>query len=320
MLTEINKITDLKERFIIKRKELLASGVDSEQKKLLKQLLDRVIAKLDTKDANIVNSDDNMAVIASIDKLFKDYEANIGRLMNGVIGDYTQLLSFNEQYYAQFNKALFASVKKNVESAMYNRIGYNGKTFEKDGFIDSFIKDKTIARSVKQTVLSSVLNGAPLTNLVKTLSDTITGTETSSGILESHFRTYIYDTYSQFDAETGNQFAVQLDLNYAIYSGGLVDHSRPFCIVRNGKSFTREEVNVFGSGKDEYWKYYKGDVKAGGYTNHSQGEFQGKNKDYIPERDRGGYNCGHILNWVDYATAKRIRADIPKSTSDKAKK
>ncbi len=307
MLNKLTEISLLKEKFINERKEILASNVSALQKKLYTRLLDKLIAELDTADGNLKNTNKNINAASLVDKVFKDFETDLSKLMQTVTADYSNLIGLNEQYFRNFNNALFASVKTNVNKAMRARVGYSSAGFEKDGFIDSFIKDKTLARTIKQTVLSGVLNGTPLKELSKTLNATINGTDKASGILETHFKTYVYDTYSQFDAETGNQFSVQLDLNYALYAGGLVDASRPFCIERNGKAFTREEVQKFGTSADKF----------GGYTNKSKGEFAGKNKNYIPERDRGGYNCGHLYNWVSYTIAKSKRPDIPKSIYDK---
>lgn len=309
MLNKLTEISLLKEKFINERKEVLASDVSALQKKLYTKLFDKLIAALDTEQGRLVNSNKNINVASVVDKVFKDFETDLSKTMQGVTGDYTKLIGFNAQYFQQFNTALFSSVKQSVTASMQARAGFTSKGFEKDGFIDSFIKDKSVARTVKNTVLSAVLNGTKVSDLTKTLSATIKGTDKTAGALDNHFRTYVYDTYSQFDAETGNQFAVQIELNYGVYAGGLVEHSREFCIVRNGKAFTREEIKAFGTPRDAF----------GGYTNKSKGEFAGKNKDYIPERDRGGYNCGHILNWCSYTIAKSIRSDIPKSIYDKQK-
>lgn len=307
MLNKLTEISLLKEKFINERKKVLSSQVSELQKNLYIRLFDRLIAQLDAAEGKLENTPDNIRKAAIVDKVFKDFETDMERVMKTVVSDYNSLLGYNIKYYSKFNVALFKTVQNRVEKSMLARVGYSSDGFQKDGFIDSFIKDKSVARTVKNTVLSSVLNGAPLKTLQKSLADTITGTQTSSGVLENHFKTYIYDTYSQFDSESGNQFAIQLDLNYAIYAGGLVDASRPFCIERNDKAFTREEVERFGTSKDKF----------GGYTNKAKGEFAGKNKDYIPERDRGGYNCGHIYNWVSLAIAKSKRPDISVSKYDK---
>lgn len=312
MLNKLTELSLLKEKFIQERKDVLASDVSALQKKLYIKLFDKLIAALDTEKGNVINSDKNINLSSAVDKIFKDFENDLTALMQKVTGDYTRLIGFNQQYFASFNTALFSSVKKNVTDAMQARAGFNSKGFEKDGFIDSFIKDKKIARTVKQTVLNAVLSGTKLSDLTKTLSATITGNTKTAGALETHFSTYIYDSYSLFDRGTGNEFAVQLQLNYGIYAGGLVERSRDFCIVRNGKAFTREEIKRFGTPADTY----------GGYTDKSKGEFAGKwsvaqGRVYVPETDLGCNRCGHIMNWCSYTIAKSIRPDIPKSIYDK---
>lgn len=312
MLNKLTEISLLKEKFINERRDVLTSDISAAQKKLYKKLFDRLIDALETEEGKILNNKKNVSITATVDKIFKEFEIDLSNLMKGVTGDYNSILGYHQKYFSEFNSSLFATVKKEVTNAMYARVGLNATGIEKDGFIDSFIKDKTLARTVKQTVLSAVLNGTKLTDLTKSLNETITGTPERSGIIQNHFNTYIYDTYSQFDRETGNQFAVQLDLNYAAYAGGLVDASRDFCIVRNGKAFTREEIQAFGTPKDKF----------GGYTNKSKGEFAGKWSKgqgivYVPERDLGCNRCGHTLNWCTYQIAKSMRSDISKSKYDK---
>lgn len=302
MIDKLRKISQAREKLINERRKVLESNVSALQKRLYRQLFDKLLDVLKTEEGNIVNNDGNIAKVSVVDKIFKDLEKELAKVMRSVTSDYSAILKQNQEYFSQFNIALFKSVKTNVTAAMQARAGFTSKGFEPDGFIDSFIKDKTIARTVKQTILSGVLNGKPLKELFKTLDATIQGTDTTSGVLENHFRTYVYDTYSQFDRESNNQFAIQLDINYAIYAGGLVDASRDFCIVRNGKVFTRAEIQAFGTPKDKF----------GGYTNKSKGEFAGKNKGYVPERDMGGHNCGHTYDWITYELAKALRPDIPK--------
>jgi hypothetical protein len=314
MLDRLQEISLLKEKFILARKELLSSRVSNAQKELYARLFDRILSVLETADGRIVNNAGNIALTSAIDKIFKEFQADMTNLMKSVVSDFQGILDYNQKYFAEFNAALFSTVKQEVTKSMYARIGYNSSGFEKDGFIDSFIKDATLARTVKQGALSAVLNGAPIKDFIKSFKTIVIGNDTSGGVLENHFRSYIYDTYSQFDRESNNQFAIGLDLNYGIYAGGLVDHSRDFCIVRNGIAFTREEIQAFGTPKDKF----------GGYTNKSKGEFAGKwSKNqgivYVPERDLGCNRCGHFLNWVSYLIAKSIRPDISKSKYDTQK-
>lgn len=301
------ELAKLKEKLISKRRELLTAKVDSIQRKILSKLIDRIIARLDTEGKNIVNTTDNVNITTEVDKIFRDFEKDVAAIMNTVKADYATILKKNLEYFATSVVSLTKKVETAVEKKMQLRIGLkpNGDVI-KDGFIDSITSNRNIAQKTKQAVLTAVLNGAPLGTLTKTLTNYIGGTEQKDGAIQNQFKTFVYDTYSQFDAETSNAFANELSLNYAIYEGGIVDGTRPFCAERNGNVFTREEVEAFGTPRDKF----------GGYINKALGKFAGKNDNYIPERDRGGYNCGHYYNWVSYNIAKSLRPDISKSKYD----
>ena len=304
MLNELKRISDLKDRFIEERKKLLASDVAGLQKKLYARLLDEVINQLTATEGNFDDSEANQARIAAIDKLFTEFENDVTKVMANVISGYSGIGQLSQQYFGQFNLKLFNKAKQITDAKMRNIIGIDEKGKAKPGgWIDSFIKDKTMATKVKQAVLSAVTAGSSLKDTNKTLNTLIQGSDQSEGIVQAHFRTNVYDTFSRFDRINNDVFAAELDLNYGIYAGGLVEHSRPFCQERNGKVFTREEIKAFGTPRDKF----------GGYTNKSKGEFAGKNKDYIPERDLGGYNCGHTVNWITYELAVQLRPDLKKA-------
>lgn len=304
MLNELRRISDLKDRFIEQRKKLLEADVSDLQKRLYARLLDEVISQLTVTDGNFDDSDANIARIAAIDKLFTKFEGDITQVMANVIAGYGGVANYSNQYFQTFNSRLFSKAKTITDEKMRKVIGLDAKgKAMPGGWVDSFIKDKAMATKVKQAVLSAVTAGSSLKDTTKTLNALIQGTEESEGIVQAHFRTNVYDTFSKYDRINNNIFAIQLDLNYMWYQGGLVENSRPFCVIRNGKVFTREEVRAFGTPQDKF----------GGYTNKSKGEFAGKNKDYIPEHDLGGHKCGHTGNWITYELAVQLRPELKKA-------
>src|SRR5690625_7002692 len=104
----------------------------------------------------------------------------------------------------------------------------------------------------------------------------------------------------QIDRETNNHMSTDLGLDYANYQGGDIQTTRPFCEERNNIFFTREEISRFGTSADQF----------GGYTNKSQGHFQGKTSIYDPFEDLGGYNCRHFYSWISKDLAVRMRPDL----------
>ena len=54
----------------------------------------------------------------------------------------------------------------------------------------------------------------------------------SPGVLERHYSTHIFDVFQQYDREVGKIMADKLNLTYAIYQGGIIKTTRPFCLVK----------------------------------------------------------------------------------------
>lgn len=88
----------------------------------------------------------------------------------------------------------------------------------------------------------------------------------------------VQDSLMQFDASISVATAKESGAEYFIYSGGLVDDSRDWCIQHAGKTYSQDKIN-------ELW------------ANNS---WRGKS-DGDPMIVRGGYNCRH--RWLPTFTA-----------------
>lgn len=154
---------------------------------------------------------------------------------------------------------------------------------------------------VRETAMKAVSAKMPFVEFLKILKRELKGDEEFSGLVQSHFKTIIWDVFAEFDRQVGYKTAVCLGYNAAIYEGGLIDRSRDFCIERNGKVFTFEEILKFGTPEDEF----------NGYSNKSTGDFDGKPKyDYDPFYDQGGHNCRHAFSFIPDRLAIRLRPEL----------
>jgi hypothetical protein len=101
------------------------------------------------------------------------------------------------------------------------------------------------------------------------------------GMLEQYFKRATYDLYQTLDRAANLVYADRLKLNYAIYSGTVMDTTRPFCEERVNKVFSRKQI--------EGW---------------SELEWKGKPPIYNPYLHCGGYNCRHHLSFVSDEVAE----------------
>lgn len=212
-----------------------------------------------------------------------------------------KLFGLNWEYFEEVVEEPPMTVRDFVLDLLLAQIGMDkeGKLLE-GGWLEGLTDTQVVAREVKGLSYKSLFSGQSLDELRENVGKQILGDEEKGGLIQRHFRTVTYDAFQQFDRETSRQMAKGLGLTHAIYQGGLIKTSRPFCIERNDKVFTQEEIALFGTPQDPY----------GGYYNKAEGLFRGRNEGYQPFTDLGGHNCRHTLDWISEALAVQLRPDL----------
>ena len=156
------------------------------------------------------------------------------------------------------------------------------------GFFGSFLGDTTLATQVKQLAWKSKASGTGLAAFKEQIKTLIASSpDGPAGLVERRFNTFAYDSYQQADAQTQDFYAVKLQLPAALYLGGEIATTREFCHQRQGNVYTREEI-----------------------ADWANLDFAGKNPDYNPFTDRGGYNCRHHLHYGSARMAADRRPDL----------
>jgi hypothetical protein len=265
------------------RAEFLNIAADY-QDALIKAIKDRYLASLNIRDGKITFDAKNMATIGRLDSELKK--------VADLKGDKLLEWFFEQtQKNGQQNKAYFTDIvgKKGIEKAyslamesILLRLGYDGKEFIKNGLLFDLSRVTDPIRKIKAETIKAISQGQSFFEFQKSISSFVTGGQ-NAGIIENHFRTNAYDTFQQIDRTISNNMAVSLDMNYAVYSEGLMTTSRKFCIDRVGKVFSRKEI--------ESWRKL---------------DWDGKNDNYDPLTDVGGYNCTHTLDFITDDLAKTL--------------
>ncbi len=268
------------------REEFLQIAADY-QDALIKAIKEGYLPKINTKDGKIIFDAKNMATIGKLDTELKKIAALKGDKLLEWFLEQTQK-------NGQQNKSYFSEIvgKKGIEKA-YNiamesillRLGYDGSKFIENGLLFDLSRVNDPIRKIKAETIKAISQGQSFFEFQKSISGFVTGGQ-NAGIIENHFRTNAYDTFQQIDRAIGNNMAVSLELNFAMYSEGLMTTSRKFCRDRVGKVFSRKEI--------EGWRKL---------------DWDGKNENYDPLTDVGGYNCTHTLDWITDDLAKILKPD-----------
>lgn len=271
---------------------------------ILRDFIDRLI----TENGNLKPLVTNYNLIAQLDSLYRDFISSEGySLMESFIRRTRELFDINDQYfYTQSNTTpdRFRSISQSTRSSVYTSIGFNTRTRRliKGGSLERVITDFTPINAIKNQIANAIANSMPIIELRSNVTITARGNDDVPGSLERHLQTQMPDAFAQFDRATGERFSTDLGLKFAIYQGGLIQTSRPFCKVRNNRVFSRDEISKFGTPQDTY----------GGYSNKSSGDFQGKcpKVGYNPFKNIGGCNCRHQYDWISDELAYRLRPEL----------
>ena len=218
-------------------------------------------------------------VMQDFNKLFRD--------------SFKDLNKKNLDYFEQITDSNLDKLNKQIVNKMNAIVGVSGNN---NGVLQTLLDPSVIGISVESNLMKSVTTNTTIQEAQKQLKLQLTGDGKRLGICEKFYYEEAHDTFSEYERTSKDNFAVKLDLNYAVYQGGLIRDSRPFCVERNGKVYSRETIE---SWNDTDWK--------------------GKKKDNNIIVDAGGYNCRHYYDWITYEMAKRLDPDIVRSRYDKEK-
>ena len=136
--------------------------------------------------------------------------------------------------------------------------------------------DQYLTNPMRQSLSNAVSGGATRKDLVEVFNLLINGDADTVGRLERATRQIVSDTFALSDRAVTNTVAEQLGLNWYLYTGGLLDTTRPFCKARNGKYFRKEEVQSWATLGDWAGRMAGTDEKTIFVT-------------------AGGYNCQHAI-------------------------
>lgn len=265
--------------------------VEAAQKSLLKEFMTKFVDMLQTdENGNVAANAHNRNMLLTVDKLFADYSKKhnvmvLAQLMQGV----GAVLNYNDNYYSNFSgKTELLPLKKRVVENMQGWLGFNDKHANENGYLSTLVKNDVVKNQLKDLSMRAVNSQKGWQQTKKDVETFIEGKdEKSLGALQKYYRNYTYDLYSQIDRATAKTYADDLKFEFAIYEGGLIETSRPFCEEHNGNVYHISEITKFDPPT-------------------------AKQPNYNPITDLGGYACRHHLNYIPNALALALRPDAKK--------
>jgi len=266
----LKEIIEAKDRALISAPLSFNAAVDAAQRQLLQQAL-QLVGQLEYSEGLLVLSETNYARIGQIIEAMRGTLSR-GEYASAVVGLAT-------------NMAMQASLTRDYFDAVFG-----------DAFSDKALYQMAFKKAQQNALLSLTSEGidANFLNIFRDQLTDATSATMSRGQLESTVRLFIEgdakrlgrlrgytgqiadDIFSIIDRSYTKIISEDLDVQFYLYSGGIIDDSRPFCVTRHNKYYHRMEVAAWGSLAD--WT----------------GKIAGTNQSTIFIY-AGGYRCRHSI-------------------------
>ena len=275
--------------FAARMQEILRRKARSAQTRTYR-LITPLLAEFKAEKNQLVFDVDNISKITQVRKIVDAALAEEGsQIARWIAGKVDQLININRKYFGSFMPApQIGQVADIARNNTLLRLGYNAEanTIIKGGFLDAITTQTSVGQQVGAALNQSLGSRMGIKEFRTNFRDLFLKPD-GLGLTEAHYYRTTFDIFQQYDRSVSKEYADQLELNYAVYSGTTMSNTRPFCSERVGKVFSREEI--------EAWK---------------NETFQGKPTNYNPATDLGGYNCRHSLDWISDELAESFGRDV----------
>lgn len=278
-------------------------------------LLESIILNLDIRGKVIQDTDNNNEIISGLGNII-DPEIRSGQgrsFLTWYVDALQNISDLNGNYFKKVSKEYEQKLIDDELGKLLSLLGINGNKIKSGSYLDNLIDFSSVYNKVQGNLIGNIITNQPID--IQGNKDYILGTNPkekgqsktepavqvnrSGGAIEGAISQKTFDSFQTFDRTISSSVAGALNLNYAIYQGGLIKTSRAFCIERNNRVFSRAEIEKFGTKDDQF----------GGYENKSIGYFLGKSDPYNPFISLGGYNCRHMLDFVSNELAEILLKD-----------
>ncbi len=292
-ISEIDKWVRDAEKQIVDKLAALRKDITASQRALLGRLLADFAPKLQYRNGELRATTANFARLQIIDSVLASFAGDEARALTERFAvDLLEVAGRNESYYilAGFDEQKVKAIAEDT-GLIRARIGLDERgRLLPGGYLDRLAAAPEVRQKILDYVVNSMASRKGPDGFVAGLKDLVNGAANEGGVIEKHWERYAFDSFSQIREIQNLHMANELELQYFVYTGGLIDSSRAFCVKRNRKVFSRAETAT--------WK------------NDPDLIDQATKDTYSPLVERGRYNCRHFIMWISEERAKELRPDL----------
>jgi len=258
------------EELILNADNRYVSAIGRIQEKLYAQLVGIL------KDLEL-DSDGYIKQNASNRKVLREADKNINELFSSdqytsAINNYVAIVPKIDLQNVRYFRAIddtFTPNKLFLKNLQADTIATIEKYVLRDGLQSQVIEP------LSQILNQNVNSGGKFVGFMEQVKTYILGNDQVEGRAMSYTRTYLRDSLFTYSRTFQQSITNDLGLEFYLYSGGLIDKSRPFCQERAGNYYSHKEIEAMASID---W----------------QGKKQGTTESSI-FLFAGGWNCAHQI-------------------------
>jgi hypothetical protein len=239
-------------------------------------IMEYMLEELSISDNKIRFTQSNIGVINKLDETGKSFGSYLKKLFKYIIDGIGSLLGWSTEQLKKYD----VRAEKSGQRVTNRLIEHASKSLAVN------LNLSVIFADVKQTAISLLTRPEGID--IKTLRTSMREKVIGNKIAERYYSRWTADIYSQYQRVGANEIRKDIGLRFAIYQGGLIESSRPFCEKRNGEVFHEDEIKSWVN------LDFKGKPESG----------------YDPVTDLGGYNCRHRLDWISDELAFSLRPEL----------
>ena len=227
-----------------------------------------ILAELDIRDGNLVASESN---IGKLSQVMADIESDfVDPQWRDAVRDYVKTFDVLDANTTEWVGQI-GSIDKGLMKAL--RTQY--KQISAEYLLNAQSFSQTLLNPIAQEVGAYMATGSRYSDLVRAVTQIVTGGDTSDGAILGNARTTVNDLVSVYERTATNIASEQVGAVFFLYQGRPIKTTRPFCRERANKYYHKQEIASWAT---EDW----------------QGKTEGTNGTTIFSY-LGGYNCRHVL-------------------------
>lgn len=245
-----SELADQIESLIISANDRYASRITKVQDDLYSAIVLKLKDIQTDPDGYIIQNAHNRTVIDEAETLVDD--ALSGKYQQSIeeqISVIPEIDNLNVEYFSsasdQFieNRNFIKSIQQQTIQNLETNLLQDGLQYQ-------------VKQPIADIMNQNVNGGGSFSGFLEQLRTFIKGNSDLDGRLLSYSRGLLRDALFQYSRAYQQAITSDLGLVWYLYSGGLIDHSRPFCIERAGNYYTQKEIESWADldwqGKNPY--------------------------------------------------------------------